>query len=524
MFVVFFACLRVGPEEIHNLSVMVGAVSNARNPLESLRVPGIHICDDDDSDRLMEVKYSYLERKLVVPVGENGGIYKHCRVSLSRRNAKDMRDMATEDSFLRFYVGTRTVRSQFAQKDNGIVKYATHFTIVVDNSQKPKTNPMVMINPSEFVEIKENMPIEFTFSVKLDSLPEPAPTENPLPLALVLAGAGLFTLSLCLSLYLICTSRNEANPVVPLAEIWRIQNRFRDSLLLSSAGIMFIAIGICLSRFCMGKREVGPLLQHSLAMIIIVPVQLTCLLAKTIGVETDDTNYVSISLLFYVFIMLPQNAFTVFFGWFGSFRGFRIRWIAINDPLFLLIMMILCRGWGSSGYLLETFFKVETTGGKSNFPLKGKPFYARICNVLYIVAVTASLVPACMHALDIYFNDTEIDWMLLWGTVVTYGGGAAFYGMIRTLFRTSRLTDNWADGHMLYHFFVAVGSFVVIAVETIRRYPPGSTGIISSLQVWLAGLSIAWAMLGISLGIGCFFSYVWSFVTMLFALSQRKSS
>ena len=517
MFLACFAlCLRLDPAA-GNLSVMVGAVSTDQNPLWSQRIPGIHTCEDDDADQLMEVRYSYMERRLVIP---DEATYTHCRVALSRGQAKYMRSLAVEGAFLRFYVGSRTFRAKFARVENGVVKYATRFVVVVDDS-KPVLNPAFRVEAGDFVEIKEGVEVAFKFSVTSGKVVVESIESDWL--WLVWVGCSGFVLALLVSLYLVYYSRKESQLVVPLAEIWRIQNRFRDSLLISSAGLMYIAVGICLTRYCPGKREVGPLIQHALAMVIVAPLQLTVLLAKTVGVVTDETNYVSLALLYYIFIMMPQTAFTVLFGFFGSFRGYRIRWIAVNDPVFLLAMMVICRGWGRSGYLMNTWFSVETTGGKSNFPLKGRSMFAYLFNIAYVVAGIVSVFPACMHMVNIYYEDAEIDWKLLWACVFAYGGLAAVTGIIRTAYRVGRLTSHWSEGHMLYNSFVGIGAFVAIAKSAIRKCVQ-AVDLISRMQVLLGGLSIAWAVSGIAMSIGVFFSYVWSFVTMLIGFSQRKSS
>lgn len=504
----------------NNVSVLLGAVSYDKNPFWSKRIPGLHYLEDGTS---LPIQYSYGERRLILPFNENVQKYTSPEIVITKSHFKQMKTLASKDPYLRFYVGTTSTRVKITkQKGDNEFQFATSFTINIDNS-KDVAGPLCTVLASDYQTIATDAKVAFTINWRFATSPSTPKDTTYLPQILI--GVSLFLLAIILSAVFVKKRRTQES-IVPYSEIFRLPQLFHNDLLVISTGLLFVVCAIFITRFCYNKKEIGIHLQNVMLLLLVAPVQLTALIGKTICQKIDDTAYCSIPLFYYMIVILPVTAFNVISGFFGSFLGFRIRRLVLSEPFVLLLSLVVCCGWGKSGYLFDTFFEVEASRGESNFPLKPRPFFCHILNLAYIVACVVLIRPAGLHLYDVFYNDAALDYQLMWSVLILYGGASALFGVVRTWYRTSRLSTHWTDGHILYNVFVALGGAGVFLLDVFTRNGLQllASDVISFVQVYGFAAVLAWSMLAVVTCIGAFFSYVWSFVIVLMGYAQNKSS
>jgi hypothetical protein len=252
------------------------------------------------------------------------------------------------------------------------------------------------------------------------------------------------------------------------------------------------------------------------ALLLLAPLELLLFIAGTVRHELSTPSLISPSFLYYFLIIAPSNAFSVLFGFFNSFRGYRIRDLIVEQPLFLCLLIVVSRGFGRSGTKLRWPRVVECQTGGSHLPLRPLGLIALLFDAIYVVVSVALLRPACGHLVEIVCDDTPIDFAGLLSICFEYGGLAALGGLIRTVHRLGAGSVHWMEGHLTLHAGVTVGVIGVIVIDGIARYG------IPELQVMAAFAILAWGAGGVALCVGAFFSFVWSFVTVLFGFGEQK--
>jgi hypothetical protein len=254
------------------------------------------------------------------------------------------------------------------------------------------------------------------------------------------------------------------------------------------------------------------------ALVMVAPVQVMVLIATTLSMRLDDRTLIGPALVYYVCVWAPLNFFTVLFGFFGAFRGYRIRHLVVSEPILLLLIAEIARGFGNSARYFRVLYVVEAQTGPSNFPLRPIGFLMSAFDVVCILASVIVIVPICDHLIDVLCDDAPIDIGLCMAVVFEYGAAAALAGLLRTVYRLGRLTVHWAEGHETVHTSVAIGVAVYVAARAVMKFNW------LELQVIAAFAVVGWGIAGAAMTIGVFFSYVWSFVTVMFAFAQEKTS
>jgi hypothetical protein len=304
---------------------------------------------------------------------------------------------------------------------------------------------------------------------------------------------------------------------VPYSEVWRLDNSFLNNLFFTAGGLMFLAVGFVLFLFCAGKRAVDPFLEKGLVFAMVAPVQLTSLIAVTLNAPIDETNYASPILLYFLIVIVPLDAFSIICGFFGGFRGYRIRNIAWREPFFILLTMEMARGFGRSALLIKTFFQVEPKFGQSNFSLKPIGIFHNFLNFVSVLLTVTFLEPVCRHAIGIMFDDAPIDFCLLASSALVCAVFAAICGLFRTMHRTATLTAHWSQGSLGLQAMVGLGVVGVVAVEVLGR-----SGAWTEISVILAGAVLACLVGGVVMSVGVFASYGWSLLVCLVVYAQGK--
>jgi hypothetical protein len=181
------------------------------------------------------------------------------------------------------------------------------------------------------------------------------------------------------------------------------------------------------------------------------------------------------------------------------------------------MIIVVVRGLGRAGLLLRIPIVVETNCDPSNFPLRPLGFIAGFLNLMFIIGNVVFLMPVCRDFIGLLCDDTPIDHKKLFLDCMVYGGLSAVAGLCRTIHRLSRLTTHWTESHLVIHTFISFGIMAFIVLQMFERYG------FSEFSVIIEFSMLSWSIGGVILCLGVFFSYGWSFLTVVFALAQRKS-
>jgi hypothetical protein len=358
--------------------------------------------------------------------------------------------------------------------------------------------------------------LDFSFSVEFEDLPTADDRPNNFLRAVITLL--LFVVSLTISVVFVFTNRANPTWIVPYREVWRLPNSFPNLLLFAGSGLLFIAVGIAISLICPGQYAMSSFIGKTAALVMVAPVQLMALIATTLSIRLDDRTLIGPALLYYACVCGPLNFFTVLFGFFGAFRGYRIRHLVLSEPILLLLIAEIARGFGNSARYFRVLYVIEAHTGPSNFPLRPIGFLMSVFDVVCIIASVIVIAPICDHLIEVLCDDALIDIGLCMAVVFEYGAAAALAGLLRTVYRLGRLTVHWAEHHVTVHTSVAIGVAAYVAVRAVMRFS------LPEFQVIAAFAVAGWGIAGASMTIGAFFSYVWSFVTVLFAFAQEKTS
>lgn len=514
MFLLVFFCF--GATEY---DVMVGAVSSVFNPFWSQQVPGIHICN---GDLHVPVKRGPLERRLVLPLNNTNMVYEHCRVRTTRTHKEMIDALAVPETFIRFYIGTRTVRSPFAKiEENGNATFPRRFVLTVDNT-KDVANPPVQVVTSEYLPVNVGEFLEFVFEMKYEEQEIVTPSMSYR--SMFSAAAGLFCVSLLLAVFWVYRV-NGANiaDLVPYSEIWRIDNSMFDVVLVIAVATVLLMIGAILTLFCAGKCQFSPFIERAMVVAALPSAQIVGILGATMGLGMSDHNYGSPYLLCFIIVVMPQHVFGFLsrvIG--GSFRGYGFMEACFNEGVALGLSLLVVRGSGYSAARIRSWFTVELYFGESKFALKGLPWFAIIFRIIYTCSAFVVVYPACVHIVDVKFNDVEVDVALLWACIAMYTALATFGSLARTIYRTSHLTVHWCFGHNSYHVVVALLSSLTVFYTLFSR-ETAPISLLSKLQFRCAEMMAACELFGTVLVVGSGVSCLVSMIIVLFSTSTPKS-
>jgi hypothetical protein len=512
MFLHFF--LHSSAFQIHpnsNISVKVGAVSNLQNPFWSQRIPGVHFCPEPST---LPIDYSFMERKLILPFIDSDSDFLHCSLLIDHSSIKALKKVAREDSFIRFYAGLRTVRARLFQldPDSSDIRIATHFVIRIDRSADAMS-----VTPERFSMPVLAQPLNVSFAVRIEAgMREPILAgKNG---AIFAIGAGLFVIAAILSVGYGYRWRFVDKPAVPFREIWRITELYPNLLVFTGVGALFVAAGVVISVVAPGRFAAASVLQNVALLVLIVPVGITCLIARTFSLRLDDPGIVAPQLLYFTMIVIPAHIFSIFCGLFGSFRGYRIRYLIVTQPIYAGLLVEMSRGFGNVGALLHVPFVIEPRPGASNFQLAPLGSKLVALNIVVVLLNILGLAPVCRHLVEVLCDDAPIEYGWIMSVVVVYGGAAAVSGLIRTIHRLTRLTRHWSESHIVMHGAIAIGVMVIIVAHGLKRYG------IPEWEVAAAFAMLAWGAGSVVVSIGVFFSYAWSFVTVVGGLGGVSPS
>jgi hypothetical protein len=500
-----------------DVPVMLGSVSYPSNPFWSQRVPGLQFCPTNS----LPISHSYQERKLVLPLNESGRPYDHCRIRLDRSDAEIYERVMRSDLFLRFYVGLTTVRCACTRgPDHGSssVQIATHFTIRIDNSRAVQA-PRVAVVPDSFVVPEMLIFVNYSFSVELEAFPaDDGPPQNHF--LLVLFGVLLIVTALIVSVVFIWRHRTNRGVLVPVREIWRLQESFQNMLLFTGAGMAYTVVGVVIWASCPGRRPIGPFLGKAMVIAAIPAAQLTALIARAVTVILEDPTIVTPVFWYYLSVCTPLHLFSVVFGFFGSFRGYRIRQIMVVEPILIVVAVEVARGFGYSTRFFDVPPVAHPQIGPSVFPLRPLGFAARGLDVLHVIIGAIMVVPLCDSLIGVLCDDDPVDVGLMAATFLLYGGAAALAGLLRTIHRLTVVTQHWTDDHIEIHCVTGCVAMAYVALRGILRYGVREL----KLQVLAAFGVLVWEVGAAVIAIGVFFSYVWSFVVVALTFGGERTT
>lgn len=499
-------------------SLGFGGVSYPENNFWSQKLPGMHYCDENFS---ATTEYSYMERK-IIPEFTKDVMPRYssiiiCSQVFQDRHIQQWKDLSKKDSFIKFYLGEKHRKVGFSNIDQENVYAYTEYEISIENLSKTAINSFV-VTPRKTEKLEAGKRYEFRISVYINNN---RPGVYPIGYSFILEDIASIVLIGVTLFRVIKFIIYEHNTEVPLSEIWRIPRAFRNSLTYSTVGLELVFGFLHLMIL---KRPQDPNSVYLTKVIIagtVVPFFLRAFIGNHLAFITDEYDFVSCLLFYYMLFVLPIEIFDLFFNLFGSFRGFRLIYLLIADPLFLLLCLFIGRGVGSMATLIEfKFMHIETNTNESAFAHRSVPKTIKFYNIIYVVVCSLILTPFMIHILDIFYHDELLNTTLVFHTFALYASISCFYSIKRTIVKTNMLTESWFEGHLMIHFWTALVFCSLMVYNAIFS----SEYHIRQFQPLAFLIVLIFAMLPCVFCIGCAFSIYSSLGMMIFAFRQPKSS
>ncbi|OHT16470.1 hypothetical protein TRFO_02748 [Tritrichomonas foetus] len=525
-----------------NVTVYLGAVSTKSNPFWSQRMPLFHYCDEDNYQKL-DVEYSYSERKLIIPFNHsNPNItekiqYEVCRQEIKKRHITIFENVAKSDSYLRFYVGQSVIKAPFFDKSDKLKIY-TSYSIFIDKT-KNVSSPECRIIPEGLSELVEGETLSITVAVSLtDSLHSFRKSEisneevkydtkygqifdlftnipdNTLKMIIIISiGLLCITVSMIFGFVHFKANSNE----IPISEIWRMPAGLSNTLMFMILGLLFICIAFYIYMLKRDGDSYGSYVEKIVLPSLIIPITSYSLIARTLGIVPQLPNWMAPCILYYLIFICFPHCYSILFGFFGSFRGFRIRYIAVFDPLFLLMLLLFVRGAGSTSALLNPYCFIDAPTGPTALPRKKVRFSSKVSDLLYIIIESFVLLPISFHLFDIFFDDKQVNGFLFASILILFCSISSIFALLRAFPRTKMVTESWQDGIAPLNFILAivqVGFLVFITFCERKCFNIQALLMVGvfSLQFFIVILSI-----------GTCIYYVIPFIPFFFAFTQPKS-
>lgn len=522
----FFLSVALNP--YRNITVAVGAVSTNKNPFWSQKLPGINYCDNEKY--IFNFEKNHNERKTILPFpntlhNETDTIeftHEQCTHIVKEKFINIFNKLAIEGAFLRFYIGQTVIRTNFFTTSNdGNKKIYTHYLIYIDNTENTES-PRAKVIPSEDTSLILKQDITFSFAVKFTRIES---NEEQLELKsqkdkqldfLITASIVFFIISVIISLVFYFKKKDTHD--VPLGEIWRIPPDLGNSFLFIIFGMYIMNIFFYLLLLKRDCDPYGAYVEKIIYPSLVIPITLFTLIAKTVGLKPSLQNWMSPSLVYFVVYILIPHIYTVFFGIFGSFRGFSIIYIVLSDPFFLLMNLIFIDGVGPSANLLNPLRVVDFTTGPSPLQIKSVKFISKIFDLVYVGLSAVILMPITQHIFEIFFDDALVNEKLFGAIFVLFCSIGSIFALIRALPRTLYLTESWQSGMAPLNFNLAILEVLyVIYIAIFERH-------VIDIQAILMIVVFTIPYFFTILGVGSAVFYLVPFVPILATFSQPKST
>ena len=521
-----------------NISVSIGSVSTVKNPFWSQRMPGFQFCRNDEYT--FEYEYSFNERKTIIPFpnldnetdyNDSGESKMHemCKQTLKRKDVNLYKSLCLKDSFLKIYVGKSVLRVPFFKSESNEYYLYNDYHIIIDNSVdtiEPKCN----VKPDNPILIKEGNEIDIKFFYEFDSEIQPTSSQyksiqvhNPRHetwsenlyhiISIVSSILCFVTFLISLSFYW----KYKGSYPIPLSEIWRIPSNLNNTFAFIILGLALIFISIYLKLIKLKDECYSDYIPKIFLTAFIMPIFIYNYISKTIGIVPDIPNWMTPCILYYIFFIGIPHAYTVLFGVFGSFRGFRIRYIAFFDPFYLISLLIFIRGIGPLSYLLKVNHSLEPVTGQTSLPTKKSSCFVTIANFIYVFISTFTLIPLSNHLFDIFFDDAPVNEEIFYSTLILFISIASLFSLIHALPKTLSVSKPWQCGFFSLNFAISIFEVIYILFYAIFQ-----NGIINIQALLMVGVFTAPYFISI-ICIGCAIFYIVPFFTIFYTFMQPKS-